>query len=131
MFIQIAVDENIDLVKKIINEKSLTTLNLIDTRLKIEEEFQLEGFPTYLIIGKNGEILGHDIAGPLSPGLVDVIIYKALENQKSRDVVHYMVQISQQPVPAISLKVCQSYRSKPCQSYQSKVCHKGIVRFPL
>lgn len=92
MFIQIAVDENIDLVKKIINEKSLTTLNLIDTRLKIEEEFQLEGFPTYLIIGKNGEILGHDIAGPLSPGLVDVIIYKALENQKSRDVVHYMVK---------------------------------------
>ena len=90
VFINIAADTAITKWKSLIKERNIKGINLIDTSLEIENTFEIDGNPTYLLIGKDQQLLGHDIAYPSEKGLVDFQIYKARDGMKSKKVLSKM-----------------------------------------
>jgi len=90
VFVNIAVDTAITKWKNLIQKRNIKGINLIDTSEEIEELFKIDGFPTHIMVGKDGELLGHNIASPSEKTLVDFQIYKALDGMKSKKVMKKM-----------------------------------------
>lgn len=77
VFINIALDKDIQGWKETLAKRKIGGINLIDTTNTIAKEYNLHGYPTYVLIGKQQEYLGYDISMPSEKFIIDYILFYA------------------------------------------------------
>ena len=89
LIINIAVDSDKDNWKKLIAEHKIPGINLLDPKKSSDKsrsdaQYGFEVAPAYVLISKDGKILGHDVPAPDEDIFVDWVIAQAIKGVPTR-----------------------------------------------
>jgi thiol-disulfide isomerase/thioredoxin len=89
VIINIAIDSDKDNWKKLISQHQIPGINLLDTKkssdkTRSDAQYGFEVAPAYVLIGKDGKFLGHDVPAPDEEIFVDWVIAQAINGVSTK-----------------------------------------------
>lgn len=98
-WINISTDRNAVTWREFLKKKSMPGENTIAEKAdNIESLFHVDEYPTFILINRAGQIIGHNIANAdeLKGVLLEYLIYRGMENIKSGDALREFIH--QEPI---------------------------------
>jgi thiol-disulfide isomerase/thioredoxin len=83
IWINISVDHDTTAWENMVTKKQIPNINLIGTRKDIENSFNIDNYPTLILVNNKLEVIGFDIATPDWGPLLEYLIVQGLEGVKS------------------------------------------------
>lgn len=92
VFLNVA-DENspVSIWKNMVRLYKLKGIHLHDPEGELADEYRIEAFPTYVVLGKDGNILGHDVPWPSEPGIIDYVLYRARSGVTTKEALRELI----------------------------------------